>query len=103
MDNIDKLIESEGDKFIDCSGHWLIRCKYGVYFIDQRLGDYICTVGEYKDRINQKNGCYGDGKRGGVVGGVADKQELIKLIKSIDSDDATSIANVILRNGWVKK
>ena len=86
MDKIDELIESVGDMYIS-HGDNINICKDsdGVYFADWHKNPYefICTVGEYKERLH--------------------KQELIKLIKSIDSDDAVSIANVILRNGWVKR
>ncbi len=64
MDKIDKLIESEGERFI---GFWDDR--WFIFFEPKRL-DYkiaeasdflfddevICTVGEYKKRLKQKNG-----------------------------------------------
>ena len=88
MDKIDVLIESVGDYLCDLSGYSdSLKIYKGVdgYFTDwhDNPNEFICTVGEYKERLH--------------------KQELIKLIESACTDDAASIANVILRNGWAKR
>ncbi len=94
MDKIDELIESVGDQegsdHVNNPSHWIIVLDLGNEFYitatgsREAFGDrFVCTVGECKERLQ--------------------KQELIKLIESACTDDAASIANVIIRNGWVKK
>lgn len=90
MDKIDELIEQAGDAYINNKPWWCIvldveKENYMTGIGNKEtFGDrFICTVGEYKERLH--------------------KQQLIKLIESACTDDAASIANVIIRNGWVKK
>lgn len=115
MDKIDELIESEGYRFAGF-GHNRFIIKYhdglgGGYECFQRNDNgnvyYICTVGEYIERLNQKikDKAYAEFSKefDPLIVKAEQREELIQLIKSIDSDDAASIANVILRNGWVKR
>ncbi len=86
MDKIDELIEKFGDLYENKNDDLVIRSLGDLYFLASSIsfsGDHICTVGEYKERLH--------------------KQQLIKLIESACTNDAASIANVIIRNGWVKK
>ena len=96
MDKIDELIESVGDNFTcfdECRVIYKLGEHYTIGVNRTRVAEKICTVGEYKDRLRQK---YEYKER-------LQKQQLIKLIESACTDDAASIANVIIRNGWVKK
>lgn len=55
MDKIDKLIKSEGDRFVRLESHVLIYFEVGYFISDFKLFEfeYICTVGEYKERLNE--------------------------------------------------
>ncbi len=87
MDEIDELIESVGGSFVGAPDDFKIfifDAKYWCGLGKNKTNDrFICTVAEYKERLV--------------------KQQLIKLIESACTNDAASIANVIIRNGWVKK
>ena len=86
MDKIDKLIEQIGEKYKGYSNNFNIISLNGEYFVAKYgcvAGDYVCSMVEYKERLA--------------------KQNMIKLIESACTNDAASIANVIIRNGWVKK
>lgn len=110
MDKIDKLIESIGVKFKHLNDDFIIVLFRGSYVYSKYYHtreNKICTVGEYKQRLEKKikDKAYEEFSKefDPLIVKAEQREELIQLIKSIDTDDAASIANVILRNGWVKK
>lgn len=109
MDKIDELIESEGDMFIGCDNSRIIR-KIGEYYTvavnRSASAERICTVGEYKERVNQKikDKAYAEFSKefDQLIVKSEQREELIKLIESACTNDSASIANVIIRSGWSK-
>ncbi len=87
MKDLDRLIQAVDDYYVNSNeDDYIVHCGSGWNVVSEYPSeekDYICTVREYKETLA--------------------KQELIKLIDSVCTDDTTSLANAIIRNGWVKK